>query len=182
MKRVLEERGLRVFDVEKLSTHGGSLRVFACRSGASHVETLAVAASIAEERDAGLADFAVYDAFAGGVVAIKESVLEFLVKARRDGKLVCGYGAPAKGNTLLNYCGIGREHVPFTVDLNPAKQQTLLPGTRIPVLPVEEIARCKPDYVFVLPWNLRDEISEQMSAIRRWGGRFVTAIPRLEIF
>ena len=182
VQRILEQQGLRVFDVQELPTHGGSLRVFACLKDGSHAETPRVAALLQREAEQGLTDPATYDAFAAGVVEVKDAVLEFLIRARREGKTVCGYGAPAKGNTLLNYCGVGPEYLPFTVDRNPAKQHTLLPGTRIPVLPVEEIERRKPDYVLILPWNLRDEISSQMALIRQWGGQFVTAIPSLKVF
>lgn len=181
VQRVLAKHGLRVFDVEELPTHGGSLRVFVCHEQAQHETQPSVARLLAEEKEAGLTDTALYDSFAPRVVAIKESLLEFLITARREGKLVCGYGAPAKGNTLLNYCGVGPEHLPFTVDRNPAKQNTFLPGVRIPVLAVEEIDRRKPDYVLVLPWNLKEEITSQMAHIREWGGRFVTAIPTLEV-
>jgi len=182
VRKVLARQGLRVFDVEELPTHGGSLRVFACHEGATHAETPAVAELIAREISQGLNDLATYDSFGSRVADVKDELLEFLIAARRDGKLVASYGAPAKGNTLLNYCGVGPEHIAFTVDLNPVKQKTLLPGVRIPVFEVEEVARRRPDYLLILPWNLREEISEQMKGIREWGGRFVTAIPRLEVF
>lgn len=181
VQKVLAEQGLRVFDVEELPTHGGSLRVFACLPGAGHQTQASVEAVLAGEERAGLKDFACYDSFSLRVVAVKDALLEFFITARREGKLVCGYGAPAKGNTLLNYCGAGPEYLPFTVDRNPGKQNTLLPGTRIPVLAVEEIDRRKPDYVLILPWNLKDEITRQMAHIKQWGGRFVTAIPTLEV-
>lgn len=181
VKQVMEAQGLRVFDVADLPTHGGSLRVFVCHADSSHVETPAVETQLAKERKAGLESSDVYDAYAAKVIDVKGSFLEFLINARREGRMVCGYGAPAKGNTLLNYCGVGPEYLAFTVDRNPAKQNTLLPGSRIPVLPVEELERRKPDYVVILPWNLRDEIVQQMAGIRAWGGRFVTAIPKLEI-
>lgn len=182
VRRVLESQGLRVFDVQELPTHGGSLRVFACHREASYAETEAVAALLGREVAAGLTDLAIYDAYTARVVEVKEKTWEFLIGARRGGKLVCGYGAPAKGNTFLNYCGIGRDHLAFTVDRNPAKQNTLLPGTRIPVLPVQEISRRRPDYVLILPWNLTTEVSQSIANIRDWGGRFVIAIPNLEIF
>jgi len=182
VRSILAEQGLRVFDVEELSTHGGSLRVFACHAAAAHAQTLAVDALIEREAAQGLGDFAVYDGFADRVADIKDALLEFLIAARRAGKRVAGYGAPAKGNTLLNYCGVGPQHLAFTVDLNPVKQNRFLPGVRIPVLGVEEIARQKPDYLLILPWNLKDEIARQMDSIRKWGGQFVTAIPRLEVF
>lgn len=178
---VFERQGLRIFDVEELPTHGGSLRLFVCLADAMHAKTARVDALLAKEIAAGLDDLSRYDDYDARVVTVKDALLEFLIAARRGGKTVCGYGAPAKGNTLLNYCGVGPEYVAFTVDRNPAKQNTLLPGTRIPVYPVEEIFRRKPDYVLILPWNLRDEITQSMSRIRDWGGKFVTAIPQLHV-
>ena len=180
--RVLAAQRLRVFDVERLPTHGGSLRLFVCHAGANHAERPAVAALAAEEQAEGLADLARYDAFAPRVVAIKCAVLDFLIAARREGKTVAAYGAAAKGNTLLNYCGVGLEFIAFAVDRNPVKQNTLLPGTRIPVFGVEAVAERRPDYLMILPWNLREEVAQQMQEIRAWGGRFVTAIPRVEVF
>ncbi|MBR0655593.1 class I SAM-dependent methyltransferase [Plastoroseomonas arctica] len=180
--KVLAAQRLRMFDVERLTTHGGSLRLFVCHAGAAHVQTPAVAALAAEEHAEGLDDLARYDAFAPKVVAIKCAVLDFLIAARREGKTVAAYGAAAKGNTLLNYCGIGPDFIAFAVDRNPVKQNTLLPGTRIPVFGVEAVAERKPDYLMILPWNLRDEVAQQMSGIRDWGGRFVTAIPQVEVF
>lgn len=182
VRAVLAAQGLRVFDVAELPTHGGSLRVFACHQAAAHAETPAVAALLARETAAGLTDPSAYTAYKTRVIEVKERTWDFLIEARRGGKLVCGYGAPAKGNTFLNYCGVGPDHVAFTVDRNPAKQNTLLPGTRIPVFAVEEIARRKPDYVLILPWNLTEEISRELVEIRDWGGRFVTAIPKLTVF
>ncbi|MQP64905.1 methyltransferase domain-containing protein [Niveispirillum sp. SYP-B3756] len=182
VRSILAAQGLRVFDVQELPTHGGSLRVFACHQAASHVQTPAVDALLVAETAQGLNDFAVYDAFADRVAEVKDALLEFLIEARRTGKRVAGYGAPAKGNTLLNYCGVGPQHLAFTVDLNPVKQNSFLPGVRIPVLSVEEITKQKPDYLLILPWNLKDEIAGQMRHIREWGGRFVTAIPKLEVF
>jgi hypothetical protein len=172
-----------VFDVEELPTHGGSLRVFACRA---EDETKRRMPSVeflrAEERTAGLLDVEAYRRFARGVLDAKCALLEFLIAARRAGKRVAGYGAPAKGNTLLNYCGIKPGLLPFTVDRSPHKQGLLLPGTRIPVLPPEAILEERPDYLLVLPWNLKHEVAAQMSAIRDWGGRFVVPIPTVEVF
>ncbi len=182
VQRVLAAEALRVFDVEELTTHGGSLRIYVCHSGASHAERPSVTRMLDEERAAGLSDPKTYGDFTPRVVAIKEAVFEFLTSARRQGRRVAGYGAPAKGNTFLNYCGIGPSHLPFTVDRNPVKQNTLLPGTRIPVHPVEMIEQTRPDYLIILPWNLRDEVVEQMGIVRGWGGKFVTAIPSLTVF
>ncbi|MES2711839.1 MAG: class I SAM-dependent methyltransferase [Pseudomonadota bacterium] len=180
--KVLAAQRLRVFDVERLPTHGGSLRLFVCHAAAGHAETPAVAALAAEEQAEGLNDLVRYDAFAPRVVAIKCAVLDFLITARREGKTVAAYGAAAKGNTLLNYCGVGPEFIAFAVDRNPVKQNTLLPGTRIPVYGVEAVAERRPDYLIILPWNLREEVAQQMQEIRAWGGRFVTAIPTVEVF
>jgi len=182
VRAVLAGQGLRVFDVEALPTHGGSLRVFACHESADRAETAAVAATLSTEYQAGLTDPTTYLSFSTRVLEIKERTWEFLIGARRQGKLVCGYGAPAKGNTFLNYCGVGPQHLAFTVDRNPVKQNTLLPGTRIPVYAVEEIARRRPDYVLILPWNLTDEVRRELVSIREWGGRCVTAIPDLVVY
>jgi len=178
-RRILERHGLRVFDVEELPTHGGSLRVFACRAQATRWPQLpSVDALVARERAAGLEQLPTYLAFAEAVKETKREILSFLIDAKRAGKRICGYGAPAKGNTLLNYCGIGTDFIEFTVDRNPVKQGTLLPGSRIPVLAPEAIDAARPDLLLILPWNLRDEIVGQMSHIRAWGGRFVVPIPR----
>ncbi|KQT78495.1 class I SAM-dependent methyltransferase [Methylobacterium sp. Leaf466] len=173
--------GLRVFDVEEWPTHGGSLRVFACHAAAAHPASPAVARVLADERAAGLFDASGYDAFAEAVIDIKCETLTFLATARREGKTVLGYGAAAKGNTFLNYCGIGPELVGAVADRSPHKQGMLLPGSRIPIVSPEALLARRPDYVLILPWNLRDEVMEQMAAIRAWGGRFVTAIPRLSV-
>ena len=177
---VLGQHGLLVFDVEELPTHGGSLRIFVrhAEDGSKPVSP-AVERVRATEREAELEGPAAYRRFADGVVEAKCALLDFLVGARRAGQLVVGYGAPAKGNTLLNYCGIGPELLPFTVDRSPHKQGLLLPGTRIPIRPPEAIPEERPNFVLILPWNLRDEIAAQMAFIRAWGGRFVVPIPRL---
>jgi SAM-dependent methyltransferase len=182
VQRVFSEQGLRIFDVQELSTHGGSLRVFACLDTASHASCQAVTELLDRERVAGLTALACYDDFRQRVVEIKNSLLEFLIEAKRRGRTVAAYGAAAKGNTLLNYCGAGKEYIEFVVDKNPIKQNTLLPGSRIPVFRVEEVYARKPDYLLILPWNLREEITGQMTRIREWGGRFVAAIPKLEVF
>ncbi|MBI3514660.1 MAG: class I SAM-dependent methyltransferase [Proteobacteria bacterium] len=179
-RTVLAHHGLTVFDVAELPTHGGSLRLFVGHAG-RRLEQPTVAALLAREAAAGLDRLDTYRAFAGRIVETKLSVLTFFIEARRAGKLVLGYGAPAKGNTLLNYCGIGPELLPCTVDRSPHKQGLYLPGTRIPVLAPDEIRRRKPDYVFILPWNLEREIVEQMAEVRGWGGRFVTPIPLVRV-
>jgi len=181
-RRVLADHALRVFDVEELPTHGGSLRLFVCHEGAPHATSARVAALETRERDAGLHDLATYLGFAKRVDAIKFDLLEFLIGARRSGKVVAAYGAAAKGNTLLNYCGVRGDLVRFAVDRSPHKQGHFLPGTRIPIHAPDRVAEERPDYLLVLPWNLRDEIVEQMAHVRAWGCKFVVAIPRLEVF
>ena len=181
VRTIFAAHGLRVFDVEELPTHGGSLRVYACREGASHAATDAVEALLARERAFGLTDLARYAGFQEEVKAVKRDLLSFLIEAKRAGKRVAGYGAPAKGNTLLNYCGVGTDMLDFTVDRSPHKQNTWLPGTRIPVYAPERIAAEKPDFLLILPWNLKDEVMEQMAHIRAWGGRFVVPIPETKV-
>ena len=181
-ERVFAAHGLTVFDVEELPTHGGSLRLFVRhQANAALAPTAALAALRQREIESGLDDVATYESFGQRAIDRKCAVLDFFIKARREGKRVVGYGAPAKANTLLNYCGVGPEFLPFTVDRSPHKQGLLLPGTRIPVRPPEALIEAKPDYVLILPWNLRDEIIEQMAAVRSWGGKFVVPIPDLAI-
>jgi SAM-dependent methyltransferase len=180
--KVLAEHGLRVFDVDELSTHGGSLRVYASHEAASKARmTSRPSALISREAAAGLLDLATYERFDDQVRANKRELLRFLIDAREQGKHVVGYGAPAKGNTLLNYCGIRTDFLDYTVDRSPQKQGLLLPGTRIPVHPPSKILETRPDYVLILAWNLKDEIIEQMRTIRSWGGRFVVPIPQVTV-
>jgi hypothetical protein len=173
---------MRIVDVDELWTHGGSLRIYVRHADAAGSPTAAVADVIKRERAAGLDALPTFRRFASQVVRTKCDVLAFFVEAARRGQTVVGYGAPAKGNTLLNYCGIGPELMPFTVDRSHYKQGLYLPGTRIPIRAPEALLASRPDYVFILPWNLRDEITQQMSAIREWGGRFVVPIPELTVF
>jgi len=180
-QRVLERHGLTVFDVENLPTHGGSLRVYAGLAGASRPVSSRVAALLATEQAAGLGGLDCYRAFAERVKATKRKLLTFLIEAKARGKSIVGYGAPAKGNTLLNYCGVRTDFLDYTVDRSPHKQGTLLPGTRIPVHAPERIFETKPDYVLILPWNLKDEVTEQMAGIRAWGGQFVVPIPEVTV-
>jgi SAM-dependent methyltransferase len=174
VERVFAAHGLELFDVERLPTHGGSLRIYAGRGRA--VEP-AVAALRRAEEEAGLGRLETYAAFEARVRAAKRDLLEFLIGEARAGRRVAGYGAAAKGSTLLNYCGIGTDFVEFVVDRNPRKQGRFLPGARIPILAPEAVAERRPDLLLILPWNLRDEVIAQMAAIREWGGRFVTPIP-----
>jgi hypothetical protein len=183
VEALFARHGLTVFDVEELKTHGGSLRVFARHAANDALaRTPAVAAVRGAEQAAGLGKSDTYRRFAEGVVNSKCALLEFLIDARRSGKQVAAYGAPAKGNTLLNYGGIGPELISFTVDLSPHKQGLLLPGTRIPIRAPSAIVEEKPDYLLILPWNLKEEIASQMAVIRDWGGRFVVPIPQVEVF
>ena len=175
--------GLTVFDVEEIRTHGGSLRVYA-----RHAEDAArpvgprVEALLAEEERLGVRTLGYYRTFADRVRETKRRLLEFLIQAKRQGKRIVGYGAPGKGNTLLNYCGIRTDFVDFTVDRSPYKQGKLLPGTRIPIHSPARLEEARPDYVLILPWNLREEIVKQLTGIRAWGGQFVVPIPTLEVW
>lgn len=179
--RALRGGGLVVTDVEELSTHGGSLRVHAQLAATAAHPSERVGSVLSAEAAAGLHQIAGYRGFADAVRTVKRDLLAFLITAAREGRSVAGYGAPGKGNTLLNHCGIRADLLPFTVDLNPHKHGMFLPGTHIPILPTAELARIQPDYVLVLPWNLRAEISAQLTYIRDWGGRLVFPIPHLEI-
>ncbi|HXM77911.1 MAG TPA: class I SAM-dependent methyltransferase [Thermoanaerobaculia bacterium] len=174
---------LTVFDVEELPTHGGSLRIFARRAADGRFPVRpGVAELLAREEAEGLGSIETYGKFEARVAGTKAQLLEFLLDARSRGKSVAGYGAPAKGNTLLNFCGVRSDFLPFTVDRSPYKQGRFLPGTHIPIYPPERIFETRPDYVLILPWNLREEIAEQMSRIGEWGGKFVVAIPRIQTF
>ncbi|WP_114859413.1 class I SAM-dependent methyltransferase [Azospirillum brasilense] len=182
VEKVFARHGLAVFDVEQLPTHGGSLRLFVRHAeDTSRPVTAAVEAIRAGEAAAGLRDIATYRSFGRTVETTKREVLRFLIDAHAAGKTVVGYGAPAKGNTLLNYLGVGPEFVAFTVDRSPHKQGLYLPGTRIPIKAPEAILEAKPDYVLILPWNLKDEVMTQMAEIRSWGGKFVVPIPTVQV-
>lgn len=183
LRLVFEKHGMKVFDVEEVPTHGGSIRVYACHDDNDQREVSQNVIELCQrEEDHGLTDMSTYQEFAKRVAEIKWSLVEFLTKARREGKRVAGYGAPGKANTLLNYCGIREDLLDYTVDRNTMKQKTFLPGTRIPVYEPDTIRETQPDYVLILPWNLKDEIMEQMSYIREWGGKFVVPIPELQIY
>ncbi|MFO1489659.1 MAG: class I SAM-dependent methyltransferase [Kiritimatiellia bacterium] len=183
VEKVFARHGITLFDVEELPTHGGSLRIFGRHAGnAAHPVTPRVAALKQKESAAGLLGMDAYRKFAEQVRETKRKLLTFLIEAKRAGKSIVGYGAPAKGNTLLNFCGVYTDFIDYTVDRSPHKQNHLLPGTRIPILAPEQIAETKPDYVLILPWNLKDEISRQMAHIREWGGKFVVPIPEVAVF
>jgi len=178
IEKIFTAHGLALFDVEELSSHGGSLRIFA---GHAEDGSKPVSNRISQLREkelaAGYADMETYTRFGHQVEESKRALLSFLIQAKREGKTVVGYGAPGKGNTLLNYCGIRKDFLDFTVDRSPYKQGKALPGTHIPIYPVEKIDEVRPDYVLILPWNLKEEIMEQMARIRDWGGKFVIPIP-----
>lgn len=182
VQRIFAAGGLQVFDVAELPTHGGSLRVLAQRSatGARPV-TAAVGELLGRERSAGLATAGFYAGCQPRLEALKDAFLRFLLEARMQGLQVAAYGAAAKGNTLLNYAGVRSDLVRFVADRNPAKQGHYLPGSRIPVVAESVLQQQRPDYVLILPWNLKTEVQQQLAYIRDWGGRFVTAVPRLEV-
>jgi SAM-dependent methyltransferase len=181
-ERVFAAHGLALFDVEELPTHGGSLRIFGRHAeDASKPQTERARALHDREIARGFETLARYRGFTEQVKSTKRKLLQFLIAAKGEGKTIVGYGAPGKGNTLLNYCGIRTDFLDYTVDRNPYKQGKFTPGTHIPILPVETIARTKPDYILILPWNLREEIMSQMSFVREWGCRFVVPIPEVKV-
>lgn len=181
--RIFDKHGLCIFDVEELPTHGGSIRIYARHINHRKAQrTGRVKEMLVKENSAGVNSLKYYTGFGERVAETKRQLLEFLIGARRAGKSVVGYGAPGKGNTLLNYCGIRTDFVEYTVDRNPMKHGKYLPGTRIPIFNPEKILQTRPDYVFILPWNLRDEIMEQLTYIGEWGGRFVVPIPELKVY
>ena len=181
VEKVFAHHRLMLFDIQQLRTHGGSLRIFARHAGHPGQVSGAVSALLAEERAAGLERISTYSAFAEKVRVTKRKLLQFLIEAKEAGKSVVGYGAPAKGNTLLNYCGVRSDFIDYTVDRSPHKQGMFLPGTHIPIHEPERIFRTRPDYVLILPWNIKDEIIEQMSAVRSWGGKFVVPVPEVTV-
>ncbi|HET6444632.1 MAG TPA: class I SAM-dependent methyltransferase, partial [candidate division Zixibacteria bacterium] len=183
VEKIFAAHGLTLFDVEELPTHGGSLRIFG-----RHNDDLSkpingrVTTLRTREQQAGVTEMTYYSAFGEQVKETKRKLLAFLIQAKREGKSIAGYGAPGKGNTLLNYCGIQTDFLDFTVDRNPYKQGKFLPGTHIPIHHPDMIAEKQPDYVVVLPWNFKDEIMEQEAYIRSWGGQFVVPIPEVKVF
>jgi hypothetical protein len=179
--RTLASAGLTVVDVDELDTHGGSLRVYARPAETAAEPASTVKAVLDAEEAAGLHTVEGHEGFARQVLKIKTDLVEFLLEAARQGKSVAGYGAPGKGNTLLNHCGIRADLLSYTVDRSPVKQGMFLPGTHIPIYAPERLAETKPDYILVLPWNLRTEITRQLEYVRSWGGRLVYPIPELEV-
>jgi SAM-dependent methyltransferase len=183
VRDVFAAQGLTLFDVQELWTHGGSLRIYGRHAeDISKPETERVSALLARERTGGLDRIDRYTAFTGQVHETKRKLLDFLISAKRQGRSIVGYGAPGKGNTLLNYCGIRTDMLEYTVDRNPHKHGKFLPGTRIPIFSPERIKETRPDYVLLLPWNLREEIMEQLADIRAWGGKFVVPIPDVKVY
>jgi len=180
--RIFEANGLSVFDVEEVDTHGGSLRVHAqCKATGRRPVEASVARLLAVEAEAGVASVDYYSNFQRRADDIRDGLMAFLIEARRSGKRVGAYGAAAKGNTLLNYAGVRSGLLPWVVDRNPAKQNQYMPGSRIPIVDEAHLKRERPDYVLILPWNLKTEVESQLAYIREWGGRFVCAVPALEI-
>jgi hypothetical protein len=179
--RLADKHGLKVFDVEHLPTHGGSLRVYLCRLDAAHTISLRVNALLAHERAIGFEDIGTYARFAARVHRTKRQLLSFLIECKETGAKLCGYGAPGKGNTLLNYCGIGTDFLDFTVDRNPYKHGLYTPGVHIPIYPVSAIDEARPDYLLILPWNLKDEIIAQMRHVSGWGCKFIVPIPSVDV-
>ncbi len=183
VETIFSAHGLKIFDIEEIPTHGGSLRIYAChQADTSKSSSIKVKQLIKREITAGYTDIEKYLSFTEKVQSLKREILLFLILARESSKRIAAYGAPAKGNTLLNYCGISTDFISFTVDRSPHKQELFLPGSHIPVKAPNIIAEEKPDYIIILPWNLKEEITGQLSYTRKWGAQFVTFIPRVEVF
>jgi SAM-dependent methyltransferase len=181
VQTIFDAHGLRVYDVEELPSHGGSLRIYACHEDAAFPTSDAVKGLAEREAAFGLGRLETYSRFTKQVEETKHKLLSFLIDAKREGRTIVGYGAPGKGNTLLNYCGIRTDFLDYTVDRNPYKHGRFLPGTHIPIHPPERIRETKPDYVLILPWNLKKEIAQQLEYIKEWGGRLVVPIPTVQV-
>ncbi len=180
--RIFKAHGLEIFDVQEIPTHGGSLRIFGChKEYEGHSVHDSVTKLLDKEESIGVKKLAYYTGFQAKVDQVKMNFLEFLILKKKEGKNIAAYGAAAKGNTLLNYCGIRNDLISFVVDASPHKQGKFLPGSHIPVVKEDEIKKQKPDYVIVFPWNIKEEIKSQLSYIKEWNGKFVTAIPKIEI-
>ena len=181
-KLIFEKYGIELFDVEQISTHGGSLRIYGKhKDDASKNISPNVTALLHEEKAKGMQAIEYYNGFQNKADRVKYDLIDFLIKQQKNGKKVAAYGAAAKGNTLLNYCGVKKDLIEFVVDASPHKQGMFLPGSHIPIVKEEEITRFKPDYVLILPWNIKNEITEQLNYIREWGGRFVEAVPEIKV-
>src|SRR5699024_6443282 len=182
VQSIFEKHGMKIFDVQELSTHGGSVRIFVAREANDQYSVSSkVKQILAREKEEGYMDIDFYQSFGQKVQQKKTDMLQLLIDLKNKGKTVVGYGAPGKGNTLLNYCGIRRDFIDYTVDRNPTKHGYLLPGSLIPIFHPDKIKETKPDYVFILPWNLKDEIMDQISYVREWGGQFIIPIPNARI-
>ncbi len=181
VSRIFAKAGLRIFDVEELPTHGGSLRIYGCLETAQHTASPRVDALLAEERARGMANAEFYDGFQARAEAVKNGLLRFLLDAQRDGMTVAGYGAAAKGNTLLNFAGVQPDLLPFICDAAPSKQGKLMPGSHIPILPPEALTQRRPDYILILPWNIASEVRNQLAPLAAQGAKFVTAVPEVRV-
>lgn len=182
LDQIFKAHQLKIYDLEKLASHGGSLRLFVGHLNRFESKTSNMVKQVlAEEERKGFKEICFYEAYDGRVQQVKRRILKELIELKEAGYSIAAYGAPAKGNTLLNYCGIGTDFIDYTVDRNPRKQGYFLPGSRIPVLSPDQIAQTRPDYLLILPWNLREEIMEQMAVIRSWGGKFIVPIPDFKI-
>ena len=181
VKHIFEKSGLRIFDVERLPTHGGSLRIYACHQDDSRDTQMSVADLLTSEKNFGLTSLSTYVGFQACTEEIKEALVDFLTHQKRLNKSVVAYGAAAKGNTLLNYAAVTSELLPWVVDAAASKQGKFLPGSHIPILAPDQITKHQPDFVLILPWNLAQEVMQQQAHIRQWGGQFVTAIPELKV-
>ncbi len=183
VERIFAKHGLTIFDVEEVSTHGGSLRIFGRHTEETSLPVTSNVQGLKQnEQTEGFGELNRYLSFTESVQETKCRLLEFLISAKRQGKTVVSYGAPAKGNTLLNFCGVGKDFIDYTVDRSPQKQGCVLPGTHIPIFHPDRIKETQPDYVLILPWNIKDEVMNQMAHIREWGGKFVTPIPEVKVY
>jgi SAM-dependent methyltransferase len=181
VETIFAHHGIQLFDVQELPTHGGSLRIYGQHAGGKQPISDHLCRLKEQEILAGLDQLATYQGFSEQVKATKRNLLEFLINAKKQGKIIVGYGAPAKGNTLLNYCGVRTDFIDYTVDRSPHKQGSFLPGTHIPIYHPDQVKETQPDYLLILPWNIKREIIEQMAYIREWGGKFVVPIPKVEV-
>ena len=181
-KKIFEYHGLKIFDVEELSTHGGSLRLYITHFDNNQINKNTEVDSIIEkEKKFGLTQINTYENFSKNIIKIKTNLLDFVEKAKKNSKNIICYGAPAKGNTLLNYCGFSKTLIDYTVDKNPNKQNLFLPGTHIPIFSPEKIKETKPDFILVLPWNLQDEILNELNYVKSWGCQFIIPIPEVKV-
>ena len=182
LKKIFSEAKLKIFDVEELPIHGGSLRVYITHENNNLYEkSICVDQLLEKEKQFGLLEISTYENLAKNIQNVKQNICNFFISARKENKKIVCYGAPAKGNTLLNFCEVGKDFIEYAVDRNPHKQNLFLPGTHIPIYSPEKVLSTKPDYLLILPWNLKDEIVEQMSFIRDWDGKFIVLIPKIEI-